>query len=140
MHVGVPLYREHEVLVRLVAVPAAAIMWCNQPLLGEAVSHRHPAPPTRRRRRTRGTWSRCGGSQPGREPRPRCAGTPQAPARARRTRSRASGRSEPVQPLFPLPFREGGFCFPQRRVFCPQPLHLTPCLVALLTPAVYHVP
>src|SRR5690606_24108685 len=29
MHVGVPLYREHEVLVRLVAVPAAAIMWCN---------------------------------------------------------------------------------------------------------------
>src|SRR5690606_28919941 len=29
MHVGVPLYREHEVLVRRVAVPAAAIMWCN---------------------------------------------------------------------------------------------------------------
>src|SRR5690606_28744994 len=29
MNVGVPLYREHEVLVRLVAVPAAAIMWCN---------------------------------------------------------------------------------------------------------------
>src|SRR5690606_7870638 len=29
MHVGVPLYREHKVLVHLVAVPAAAIMWCN---------------------------------------------------------------------------------------------------------------
>src|SRR5690606_5902520 len=29
MHVGVPLYREHKVLVRRVAVPAAAIMWCN---------------------------------------------------------------------------------------------------------------
>src|SRR5690606_3600008 len=29
MHVGVPLYREHEALVRLVAVPAAAIMWRN---------------------------------------------------------------------------------------------------------------
>src|SRR5690606_16912865 len=52
MHVGVPLYREHEVLVRQAAVPAAAIMWCNLVVpaqLGKAlrcqVSH-HASPRT----------------------------------------------------------------------------------------------
>src|SRR5690606_15065652 len=53
MHVGVPLYREHAVLVRLVAVPAAAIMWCNLVVpaqlceaFGVHVRHRHAPLPT----------------------------------------------------------------------------------------------
>src|SRR5690606_15047136 len=52
MHVGVPLYREHKVLVHLVAVPAAAIMWCNLVVPAQfcqslrcQVCHRHSAPP-----------------------------------------------------------------------------------------------
>src|SRR5690606_10965943 len=44
MYIGVPLYREHEVLVRLMAVPAAAIMWCIQPLVGQALRHRIQPP------------------------------------------------------------------------------------------------
>src|SRR5690606_973516 len=52
MHVGVPLYREHKVLVHLVAVPAAAIMWCNLVVPAQfcqslrcQVCHRHRPPP-----------------------------------------------------------------------------------------------
>src|SRR5690606_36562655 len=89
MHVGVPLYREHKVLVHLVAVPAAAIMWCNLVVpaqLLQAVSHRHPAPPpTPPPRRATGIPARDAKSRPKQAPRLRCAYNAQAPNRAWRS-------------------------------------------------------